>query len=184
MTTFDPNSRSRVWVADAGGTIHCPEVWILEVMNGREATPSVGIGIAYRASKKMALSLAQLIPNVADLLALEVEEVARVLLIQFNSYKSGDGSGTVQHSRISQLNFFNSLNRSTYLGVPQEPIKHVPMEAWAWLRSEGLIPRSGLRCYPWMPAGARLDGQSVGPTAIESGDDSFVQTFASPSDPV
>ena len=56
--------------------------------------------------------ISALVPNAADLLALEVEEAAAVLLTHLNSYKQGD-SAIMQHGCINQKAFFDT--RSYYL---------------------------------------------------------------------
>ena len=58
----------------------------------------------------MSIPLGLLLPNVDDLLSLEVEEVAGVLLSHLNSYDSQSGSSVVQQDRISSDNFFNTLH--------------------------------------------------------------------------
>ena len=74
--------------------------------------------------------LATLVPNPDDLLALEVEEVAGVLLAHLNSYGSaGGGSGAVQHGRIGQYNFFLDLGNHPQYSSRQPEIRKVLMEA-------------------------------------------------------
>jgi hypothetical protein len=57
-------------------------------------------------------SISSLIPDVADLLALEVEELAGVLLTHLNSRVDAEGS-------ISQSAFFGSLRPGPYNANPE-----------------------------------------------------------------
>jgi hypothetical protein len=80
-----------------------------------------------------------MIPNAEDLLALEPEELAGVLLEHLNSL--GDNS--------SSLHLYNFLlpGQSPALAYPEEyrdRINRALTEAWVWLEREGLIaPRPG-----------------------------------------
>jgi len=47
-------------------------------------------------------SLSSLVPNAADLLDLEVEELAGVLLTHLNSYEGVSGNSVYQNGRIGQ----------------------------------------------------------------------------------
>lgn len=59
------------------------------------------------------IPLSSLVPNPDDLLALEVEEVAGLLLIHFNSLgDNSGGDGVVQAGRVNHYNFLNSLDRA------------------------------------------------------------------------
>jgi len=79
-------------------------------------------------------SLASLVSNVDDLLALEVEELAGVLLVHLNGYE-----GTViNQGGINYNNFFNAPERRDYEGRQAE-VNLALMEALAWLRSAGLL---------------------------------------------
>jgi len=89
-------------------------------------------------------SLPSLIPNADDLLALEVEELAGVLLTHLNSYEGLSGNSVYQQGRISHHNFFNSLGSTGRSGVfeygaRQEEVNLALMEAWAWLVSAGIL---------------------------------------------
>lgn len=89
----------------------------------------------------MYASLSSLVPNADDLLALEVEEVAGVLLTHLNSYDSNSRSSVVQNNCINQHNFFNALHlHPEYLGRQAE-VNQVLMEAWSWLQGEGFLVR-------------------------------------------
>lgn len=88
------------------------------------------------------IRLSALVPDINDLLSLEAEEVAGVLLEHFNSYDASDsGGGSVQHGRINQYNFFNSLNHSREYGGRQDEVNKVLMEGWSWLQAQGLLIR-------------------------------------------
>jgi len=91
-------------------------------------------------------SLSSLVPNAADLLALEVEELAGVLLANLNSYEGVAGNSINQHGGISRHNFFNSSLPTSSLpgtrpeyGDKQSQVNEALMEAWAWLQSEGFL---------------------------------------------
>src|ERR1700733_6080509 len=89
-------------------------------------------------------SLSSLVPNAADLLTLEVEELAGVLLVHLSSYKSLSGNSVYQYSVINRHNFFNGLTPTSALTKPeygdkQPQVSDALMEAWAWLQSAGLL---------------------------------------------
>lgn len=84
-------------------------------------------------------SISSLIPDVADLLTLEVEELAGVLLTHLNSRVDAEGS-------ISQSAFFGSLRPGPYNANPeygdrQSEANRALMEAWTWLQSEAFLVR-------------------------------------------
>ena len=99
-------------------------------------------------------SLSSLVPNAADLLVLEVEELAGVLLIHLNSYEGVSGNSIYQHGGISHHNFFNSLtptgpfNKPEY-GDKQPEVNQALMEAWAWLQSAGLLVEKASSTGGW-----------------------------------
>jgi hypothetical protein len=90
-------------------------------------------------------SLSSLVPNAADLLALEVEELAGVLLTHLNSYEGQPDSSIYQRGDINRHNFFNALGTtsgprgSQEYGDGQPEVNKAVMEAWAWLQSEGFL---------------------------------------------
>jgi len=93
-------------------------------------------------------SLSSLVPNASDLLKLEVEELAGVLLAHLNSYENASGPvvqrGVVQYGRVSQSNFFRGLNSGPYnpkpeYGDQQQEVNRALLEAWTWLQSEGFL---------------------------------------------
>jgi uncharacterized protein (TIGR02391 family) len=99
-------------------------------------------------------SLSSLVPNAADLLALEVEELAGVLLTHLKSYEDLPGNAVNQQSSISQTNFLIAREQ-TRPGEQPEYGSHQPqvntalMEAWAWLEREGFLIRDAKQPAPW-----------------------------------
>jgi len=85
--------------------------------------------------------LSSFIPNVKDLLALEVEELAGVLLIQLGSYGDNSVDGIVNQGHISQYNYFNMLGHHPEYPTHQDEVAKALMEAWSWLAREGLLVR-------------------------------------------
>ena len=83
----------------------------------------------------MSHSLSSIVPNVADLLTLEVEELAGVLLVHLNDYEHTVGN----QGGINYNNFFNA--RYDYESRQPE-VNRALMEAMAWLRSAGLLVES------------------------------------------
>jgi uncharacterized protein (TIGR02391 family) len=85
------------------------------------------------------VAISSLVPSAADLLALEVEEVAGVLLLHLISEETGG-----YRADIGYYNFFNAPPRRDYESRQTE-VNQALMEAWAWLQSEGfLIKIAGL----------------------------------------
>ena len=92
-------------------------------------------------------SLSSLVPNSADLLSLEVEHLAGVLLTHLNSHEGVTNDSVYQHGRINRHNFFNglgvtrdSLGRQQHeYGNHQDEVNRAISEAWAWLESEGFL---------------------------------------------
>lgn len=76
-----------------------------------------------------AISLSSLVPNVEDLLSLEVEEVAGVLLAYFGSFGGNSGNGVVSRGRISSYNFFNWLAQHPEYSTHQTEVSQALMEA-------------------------------------------------------
>jgi uncharacterized protein (TIGR02391 family) len=110
-------------------------------------------------------SLSSLVANADDLLALEVEELAGILLTHLNSA----GSPIFQNGLISQHNFFNSLNQTSSFprtepeyGKRQPEVSRALMEAWSWLEKEGLLtrdPSQPLPCFVISRRGQRLQSK-------------------------
>ena len=95
-------------------------------------------------------TLRSLIPNVNDLLALEVEELAGVLLIHLSSYGDNSGTGAVSRGSISEYNFFNMLGQHPEYPLRQAEVNQALMEAWSWLESEGFLVRDATQSSsPW-----------------------------------
>jgi uncharacterized protein (TIGR02391 family) len=89
-------------------------------------------------------SLSSLVPNVDDLLALEVEELAGVLLVHLNGYE-----GTITNQGgINYNNFFNAPGRKDYESKQPE-VDVALMEALAWLRSAGLLVEKASLMGEW-----------------------------------
>jgi len=86
----------------------------------------------------MAVSIISLVPEAKNLLALEPEEVAGVILTYIHS---------LSQSEKTQLNRHNFGLRHTYKEYPEsyhEKIAEVLMEGWLWLEREGFIaPKAG-----------------------------------------
>lgn len=86
----------------------------------------------------MAKSIISLVPKAEDLLALEPEEVAPIVLIHLRS---------LGHMDSGNLNRNNFGHDHTYKDYPQEyhhRIAEVLMEGWMWLEREGfLAPKPG-----------------------------------------
>jgi len=91
-------------------------------------------------------SLSSLVPNASDLLALEVEELAGVLLAHLNSYEGMAGNSVYQNGLLSQGNFIRAQEQTDYgqkpeYGDRQAQVNRALMEAWAWLEREGILIR-------------------------------------------
>lgn len=87
--------------------------------------------------------LSSLVPNADDLLTLEPEELAGVLLAHLNSYGTGSGtSGVVQHNVVNRYNFFNDLDHHPQYPGRQSEVNRALMEAWAWLQADGFLIES------------------------------------------
>ena len=85
---------------------------------------------------KMYVSISSLVPKADDLLALEIEEVASILLVHLNSYVDGGGpetSGIYQHGVLNRSNFFNWFDHHPEYPVRQPDVTRALLEAWSWL---------------------------------------------------
>jgi uncharacterized protein (TIGR02391 family) len=92
----------------------------------------------------MITALSSLVPNVDDLLALEVEELAGVLLVFLNDHEdSVKGQGGFNYH-----NFFNAPARQDY-GSRQPEVDQALLEALAWLRSAGLLVEKASAMGNW-----------------------------------
>jgi hypothetical protein len=97
-------------------------------------------------------SLSSLVPNAADLLVLEVEELAGVLFTHLNSFEGLPNNSVYQNGLISQSNFVGSQNqygRTPEYGGRQAEVDRALMEAWAWLASQGFLIRDPSQPAPW-----------------------------------
>jgi hypothetical protein len=98
-------------------------------------------------------SLSSLVPNALDLLALEVEELAGVLLTHLKSYEDMPGNSVYQHGLIIQTNFLNTREQTRpghepEYGSQQSQVNTALMEAWAWLEREGFLIRDAKQPAP------------------------------------
>lgn len=108
----------------------------------------------------MAVRISNLIPNPDDLLALEVEELAGVLLVHLNSL---DTDPYEPKGPRSYHNFFISLEQHPEYPGRQADVNGALMAAWAWLRGEGFLVESAGSSPGWFfvsKRGARLKSQS------------------------
>ena len=101
----------------------------------------------------MPVPLSSLIPDAVDLLALEVEELAGVLLVHLNSLGDNSGDGVASRGRISHQNFFAALeSRLGYepeYGSRQAEVNLALMEEWSWLQGEGFLVRAADQPLDW-----------------------------------
>lgn len=109
-------------------------------------------------------------PNAADLLALEVDELARVLLMHLKSYEGQSGNDVYQNGLISHHNFFNSSLRRSGRQQPEYGDRQLDVtkalgEAWNWLEREGILIRDPEQPAPWFYISRRgkalLEGDNV-----------------------
>jgi uncharacterized protein (TIGR02391 family) len=81
------------------------------------------------------IAIRELIPNPEDLLALDVSELAGVLLQHLNS--------SDEHHDLHHYNFFNDLRNYPPYGTRDDRINEALMEAWDWLLYEGFLAKRG-----------------------------------------
>jgi uncharacterized protein (TIGR02391 family) len=98
--------------------------------------------------------LSSFVPNASDLLALEVEELAGVLLAHLNSYEGMAGNSVYQNGLLSQSNFTRAHEQTGHgqkpeYGDKQKDVNRALMEAWAWLEREGILIRDPNQPAPW-----------------------------------
>jgi uncharacterized protein (TIGR02391 family) len=89
-------------------------------------------------------SISSLVPNVADLLNLEVEELAGILLLYLIDYEDE----VKNQGGINYHNFFDAPPRRDYESQQQE-VNLALMEAMAWLRSAGLLVEKASSMGSW-----------------------------------
>ena len=86
------------------------------------------------------VSIRSLIPNADELLALEVEELAGVLLIHLNSRPNQIMTMGVPREGIYPGTFFRSLHQELQAyGTKYAAVERALMEAWAWLIREAFL---------------------------------------------
>jgi hypothetical protein len=89
----------------------------------------------------MIRSLSSLVPDAGNLLALEVEELAGVLLTHLNSYEGVSENEIYQNGLVSQAALASyQAKASEYAGRQTEVVRAL-MEAWAWLVGEVFLVR-------------------------------------------
>jgi len=86
------------------------------------------------------IPLPNLVPKAIDFLTLPVEDVAEILIGHWNSYPDG-GNEVAQLGRVNQQGFFNLIERQHVFADYNDAVRHVLLEAWSWLESEGLLAR-------------------------------------------
>src|SRR5258708_22010595 len=89
------------------------------------------------------MNISTLVPNPQDLLSLEVEEVAGVLLEVLNQEYPNDQTPNSNGDQPHRHNFFNSLNHQppypTAERATKERVALALMEAWSWLERENFL---------------------------------------------
>jgi uncharacterized protein (TIGR02391 family) len=101
-------------------------------------------------------SLKSLLPTADELLALEVEELAGVLLEHLKSCETAPG-GTYQNGLFNPGYLLASMKTTGYGPARQEPdygdkqpqVDRALMEAWAWLEKEGFVIRDIAQPAAW-----------------------------------
>ncbi len=93
-------------------------------------------------------ALSSFISNAADLLALEVEELAGILLMHLRGLE-GAGTSICQNGLISQRNLVDAHSKSPEFGNKQTAVDNALMEAWAWLVSQGVLVQHPSQPIPW-----------------------------------
>jgi hypothetical protein len=86
------------------------------------------------------------VPSAEDLLRLEIEEVAGVLLGHLNNCRPGD-SDAFQRGQLHHGNFFNGMERQPPYPDRKDEVLQALMEAWSWLESEVFLVRRPHDCF-------------------------------------
>jgi hypothetical protein len=99
-------------------------------------------------------SLLSLIPTADELLALELPELARTLLVHLKSYEGVHGNTVYQNGRISLNNFVDTLEKrspgqNSEYGNRQAEVNKALLEAWNWIERNGLLIRDPGQPLPW-----------------------------------
>ena len=94
------------------------------------------------------MKISDVFPNPDDLLALEPEELAEVLLRRLQAVVEERQRSNPSTRESFDVNFHNFFNQNNYCESPPEFGSRQPevdsalMEAWSWLESAGLLARS------------------------------------------
>src|ERR1039458_9208194 len=107
----------------------------------------------------MSVSFSMLVPNLLDLLALPVEELAGVLLVYLQRLVYG-GNAIAQPRKLNQHAFFEWLWKNPqYPGNHQQVIQDALLEAWSCLESEGLLARTldSASCWFFVTRRGKID---------------------------
>ena len=93
-------------------------------------------------------SLSSFVSSAEDLLSLDVEELAGILLLHLQSLE-GTYTSVFQNGLISQRNFVDTQPKPPEFGNKQEDVDRALMEAWPWLVSQGLLVQHPSQSAPW-----------------------------------
>jgi hypothetical protein len=107
--------------------------------------------------------LSSLVPEAADLIAMEVPALGGVLLTHLKSYEGVSGNIVFQNGLISQSNFISiqedtghgRLLKEPEYGDKQREVNRALMEAWNWLEKDGLLIRDYKQTSPWFAISRR-----------------------------
>ncbi len=124
----------------------------------------------------MFLALKSLVPNADDLRAMEIEEVAGVLLQHLASYQGLRNNTVLQHGGISKHNFFQQpeggglgAGQMREYGDKQPQVAQAILEAWQWLVSETLlVERATSGGGGWYLLSRRGERLGASPEAFEA----------------
>ena len=83
-------------------------------------------------------TLQSITPDAQDLLTLEVEELAEVLLVYINRCSEESRNTVAQHGKTNRGNFAGLVRYPQQLNRREE-VRRASLEAWAWLVREGLL---------------------------------------------
>ena len=128
-------------------TDRCNATQEIKPTSGSDTDTSASVGDLVECP--VPVSISSLVPNADDLLALDVEEVAGVLLTHLNSCGSNSGDSVVQNNLISQHNFLQNLQINSVYPGRQPEVNQALMEAWNWLQGESLLIRHAGQQAEW-----------------------------------